>query len=139
VPSRLKTIRTDVEAHVSTAISGVTITNEPASFDTLPTEDFPHARVLFVEEDPERLDYKQERRTVNGQIAVAVLRGGAQTVEAAREVVDQHLEDIRDAIFGDEDLGATVDDISCESAAVFSSSEDPIVYGTLEITTVETF
>lgn len=139
MPSRLKDIRVAVEAHVTTAITGVTISNEPASFDTFPTEDFPHARVLFAELDPERLDFKQERRTVNGQVAIAILRGGSQTMETAREVVDQHLEDIRDLIFGDAELGATVDDISCENSAVFSSSEEPIVYGTLEITTVETF
>lgn len=139
MPSRLKDIRVAVEAIVTTEIAGVTISNEPAAFDTLPTEDFPHARVLFAELDPERLDFKQERRTVNGQVAIAILREGSQTVEAAREVVDQHIEDIRDAIFADAQLGATVDDISCESGLVFSSSEEPIVYGTLDITTVETF
>ncbi len=135
--SRLKSIRVAVEAHVTTAIAGVTITNQPDSFDI--EGDFPHARVLFVEEEPERLDFKQERRTVSGQIAVAILRGGAQTVEAAREIVDQHLEDIRDAIFADEDLSGIVDDASLDASQVFSSKEDPIVYGTLFLTTVEIF
>jgi len=139
VPSRLKAIRLLVEAHVSTAISGVTITNQPAAFETLPDNDFPHARVLFVEEEPERLDYKQESRVVNGQVAIAILRGGEQTVEEAREVVDQHLEDIRDALFADDELGATVDDISCDQSEVFSSEEETLIYGTLDISTREVF
>lgn len=137
--SRLKAIREAVEAHVTTAIAGVTITNQPAAFDVLPTEDFPHARVLFAEEEPERLDFKQERRTVSGQVAIGIIRGGSQSVEAAREVVDQHIQDIRDAIFADETLTGTVDDASPDAGAVFSSKDDPIVYGSLFLTTVELF
>lgn len=138
MPSRQKAIRLLVEAHISTAISGVTISNEPVAFDTVPKDQFPLARVLFAEEDPERLDFKQERRRVVGQIVLGYEVGGA-TQEATREVVNLALETIRDAIYADEDLGATVDDVLAEAGTAFSQADDPLVYGTLDVSTEELF
>lgn len=136
--SRVKSIRTLVEAHVSTAISGVTISNEPISFETVPKDQFPFARVLFTEAEPERLAFKQERRRVTGQIALGFLSGGA-TPEATREVCDLALETIRDAIFADETLSATVDDVMAEAGTAYSQRDDEIVYGIIDVTTEEIF
>jgi hypothetical protein len=138
--SRTSLIRTAIETHVGNAISGITITNEPMGFDPMPPKDqFPHAVVLFREEDPERLDFKQERRRVRGEIRIAVLTTPGDTAEATRETVDGYMTTIRDDIFGDETLGNTVDDVSCEGAEVFSGQEDTLVYGVIEVTTEEVF
>ncbi len=59
MPSRLQAIRTAVEVHVATAFTGITISNKPTVIGELPKDQFPHALVLFFEEDPERLDFKQ--------------------------------------------------------------------------------
>ena len=140
MPSRVKAIRTAVETHISASIPGVTITNEPIGFDPMPPKgDFPHAVVLVFEEDPERLDFKQERRRVRVTIALAVLTTAGDTAEATRETLDLSMEAIRDAIFADPDLGATVDDVSCEAAVVVSGPEDTIVYGEFEVITEEVF
>jgi hypothetical protein len=138
--SRLKAIRTAIETHVSTAFSGVTIVNEPTGFDPMPPKDqFPHAVILFFEEDPERLDFKQERRRVRGSISIAVLTTPGDTAEATRETVDTNMQTLRDAIFADETLTNTVDDVSCDAAEIFSGKEDTLVYGTIEVVTEEVF
>ena len=140
MPSRLKAIRTAIETHVSTAFSGITITNEPMGFDPMPSKDkFPHAVILFREEDPERLDFKQERRRVRGSISVAVLTTPGDTAEATREAVDINMQALRDAIFADETLTSTVDDVSCDGAEIFSGKEDTLVYGEIEVLTEEVY
>ena len=140
MPSRVKAIRTAVQTHVSASITGITITNQPIGFDPMPPKDqFPHAVVLVFEEDPDRLDFKQERRRVRVTIELAVLTTAGDTAEATRETLDLSMETIRDEIFADPDLGSTVDDVSCEAAIVASGAEDTIVYGTLEVITEEVF
>jgi hypothetical protein len=140
MPSRLSAIRTAVEAHIEDAFSGITITNEPMSFDPMPSKSkFPHAVILFREEDPERLDFKQERRRIRGEIHIAVLTGSGDTAEATRETVDLNMETLRDAIFADETLTNTVDNVSCNAAEVYSGPDDTLVYGEIEITTEEIF
>ncbi len=137
--SRLQAIRNAVEIHVATAFSGITITNEPTLLDGIPKDQLPHAVVLFAEEDPERLDFKQERRRVRGSVNIVVLTTPGDTAEAARETVDLGMEALRGAIFADETLTGTVDDVSCDAAEVFSGKEDTKVYGTLEVITEEVF
>jgi len=139
MPSRLKSIRTAIEVHVGTAFTGITIANDPVDLGQIPKNELPHARVTFVEEEPERLDFKQERRRAKGLIEVAVLPTPGTTAEATRETVDLNLESLRDAIFGDPNLTSTVDDASCNGAEVWSGREDPLVYGTIEVTVEEVF
>jgi hypothetical protein len=136
--SRLQLIRQAVEVHVVAAISGVTISNDVVALDLIPAQEFPHARLLFAEEEPERLDFKQERRRVIGEVFIGVI-DSTPDKEAGREIVDGYMETIRDAIFGDETLSGTVDDISCEAGSAFSGREDDKVYGTLDIATEEVF
>ena len=137
--SRLSAIRTAVQTHITTGFTGVTFSDTPVAFDTVPGNQFPFAVVLFGEDDPERLDFKQERRRVTGHVIVGIQKAADATVAATREIMDQGLEDTRDAIYADEDLTATVDDVSCEAAIAYSSSEDPVIYGTLDIATEEVF
>ena len=137
--SRLSLIRTAVKTHITTGFTGVTFSDTQVSFENIPADQFPFAVVAFVEDEPERLDFKQERRRVVGYVIVGIIRASDAAVAATREIMDLGLETTRDAIFADEDLTATVDDVSCEAAVAFSSAEDPIVYGTLDIATEEVF
>jgi hypothetical protein len=137
--SRLKAIRTAVETHVATAFSGITITNEPTRLDTLPKDQFPHAAILFREDEPERLDFKQERRRVRGSIHIGVMTSSGDAAEETREDVDNQLQSLRDAIFGDETLTDTDDDVSCDGAEVYSGPDETVVYGEIEIITEEVF
>ena len=139
MPSRLKSIRAAVETHVSTAFTGITITNEPTRLGDLSKDKFPHAVILFFEEDPERLDFKQERRRVRGTIDVAVVTTPGATAEATREALDLEFEALRDAIFADETLTSTVDDVSCDAVSIDSGEEDTIVYGRIEVIAGEVF
>jgi hypothetical protein len=132
-------IRAAIETHVSTAFSGITISNSPIVLGELPKDQFPHALILFVEDEPERLDFKQERRRVVGSIEIAVLTTPGDTAEATRETVDNNMETLRDAIFADPDLSDTVDDVSCDAAVTFSGTEDTFVYGTIDIRAEEVF
>ena len=136
--SRLNAIRsavaTIVTDHFTTASETVTLSADPDSMESLQLTDFPFARIIFVEEEPERLAFKQERRRVTGQIAIAMF-GESVT----RETVDSRIEGIRDAIFADETLGGLVDDISAEAGAAISNPDDGKVYGTLDISTEELF
>jgi hypothetical protein len=139
MPSRLSTIRAAIETHVGTAFSGITISNSPVVLGELSKDQFPHALILFAEDEPERLEFKQERRRVIGSIEIAVLTTPGDTAETTREVVDLNMETLRDAIFADPDLSATVDDVSCEAATTFSGKEDSFVYGTIDIRAEEVF
>jgi len=139
MPSRLKAIRTAIEVHVSASFSGITITNKPTLLDDLPRDQFPHAVILFFEDEPERLDFKQERRRVRGTIDVAVVTTPGATAEATREALDLEFEALRDAIFGDETLTSTVDDVSCDAVLISSGEEDTIVYGRVEVLAEEVF
>ncbi len=132
--SRLDSIRTAVGAHVTAQVSGVTLSADPMSFESLKKEDYPHALILFEEESPERLSFKQQRRRVAGEITLAI-RGETDT----RETMDAHIEAIRDAIFADEYLGATVDDLTAEAGLTISNPEDRVIYGRLDIATEEVF
>jgi hypothetical protein len=135
----MKLIRTAIETHVATAFSGITITNEPIQLGSLSKDQFPHAMILFAEEEPERLEFKQERRRIIGSIEVAILTTAGDTAEATRETVDNNMETLRDAIFADPDLSDTVDDVSCDAAVTFSGTEDTFVYGTIDIRAEEVF
>lgn len=140
--SRLSAIRTAVQTHITTGFAAagtVTFSDTPVLIDIQPANQFPFAVVLFVEDEPERLDFKQERRRVVGHVTIGIRIADGVTIAATREIMDLALQGTRDAIFADEDLSATVDDISCEAAVAFSSEEDPIVYGTLDIATEEVF
>lgn len=140
--SRLSAIRTAVQAHITTgfaAAGAVTFSDTPISFDTVPADQFPFAVTLFAEEEPERLDFKQERRRVVGRVVVGIHVAAGVTIAATREIMDLAIEGVRDAIFADEDLTATVDDVSVSAGVAFSSQDDGIVYGTLDIETEEVF
>ena len=140
--SRLSSIRSLVEAHVTTgfaAVGTVTFSDTPIGFETIPKDQFPFAVALFEEAEPERLDFKQERRRVVGRIVVGISVVAGDTVAATREDMDTALQGVRDAIFGDEYLTSNVDDVSVSASVAFSSAEDPIVYGTLDIETEEVF
>jgi hypothetical protein len=134
--SRLGAIQTAVGVHVAAAFTAagetVTIGNDPVDIDTVPKDQFPYAVVIFTEEEPERLAFKQERRRVTGGVEVAML-------DATREDVDGIIEDIRDLIFADETLSSTVDDIACEAGATTSNPDDTIKYGVLDISTEEVY
>jgi hypothetical protein len=138
VPSRVKDIRALVDVHIAASISGVTITHEPVALDSIPKDQFPHAIALYQEATPERLGFRQERRVVTGQIVLGYLTAGADP-EDVRETCDLALQTIRDAIFADDTLSASVDYITADSAVVFSQADDEKVYGTLEIVTEEVF
>ena len=134
--SRLGAIQTAVGAHVTQAFTDasetVTLGYEPIAFDDVQKSEFPYARILFVEEEPERLAFKQERRRVVGEVAIGML-------DSTREDVNARIEAIRDLIFADETLTSTVDDITCEAGVAASSTDDTKVYGTLDISTEEVF
>ena len=137
--SRLKDIRNAVEDHVNTAFSTPTTYNEPTRIDGLPKSEFPVAVILFDEEDPERLDFKQERRRVRGSVQIGVLTESGDAAEATREDVDNQRQLLRDAIFADDTLTSTVDDVSCAAADVYSGQNGTLVYGEIEIITEEVF
>ncbi len=134
--SRLGSIATAVAAHVTTAFTNasdtVTIKSNPEAFDSIPKNEFPVAIVLFEEAEPERLDFKQQRRRVDGRIALA-------KQDTTREIMDLRIEAIRDLIFADEYLSATVDDITAEAGLTTSNPDDGTTYGTLDIATEEVF
>lgn len=136
--SRLAAIQTAVAAHVTTVFTAasetVTISYQPMATETIRQQEFPHAVVIFIEEDPERLPFKQQRRRVVGEVGIAMV---GETI--TRETVDLRIQSIRDAIFADPYLTATVDDITAESGATISNPEDRIIYGSLEISTEEVF
>ncbi len=136
--SRLDDIRTAVAAHVTTAFTNagetVTLSADPDSFESLDAAKFPHARIIFVEEDPERLAFKQQRRRVIGEIAI-----GMAGESITREMVNARIEAIRDLIFADEYLGASVDDITVEAGIVISNPDEGKVFGTIDISTEEVF
>jgi len=136
--SRLSAIRTLVEAHITSAVAGVTIGNDPVAFDTIPKNQFPFARVIFDESEPELLAFKQERRNVTGQVVLGFLHAGG-TATDTREAVDAAMEAIRDLIFADDTLTDTVDAVVVESAQSFTQADDEIAYGSLDITTEEIF
>ena len=136
--SRLSAIRTAVQTHITTGFTAagtVTFSDTPIAIDTVPADQFPFAVVLFEEEEPERLDFKQERRRVVGRVVVGIIRASDATVAATREIMDLAIQGTRDAIFADEDLTATVDDASVSAGVAFSSQDDQIIYGTLDIET----
>ncbi len=139
--SRLDSINTAVGVHVTAAFTAasemVTLFADPDAFDNVKKEQMPAAITLFAEEEPERLPFKQQRRRVTGEIHIAMASDGATAV--TREVVDARIEAIRDLVFADEDLGATVDDITAEAGFTTSNPDDPIFYGLLEISTEEVF
>jgi hypothetical protein len=137
--SRLAAIRAAVEIHVDTGFSGITIVNEPVAFDQFSADELPVAVVVFSEAEPERLAFKQERRRVNGVVAVGLLIAEDSSIEATREIMNQGLQDIRDAIYGDEDLTGIVDDVSCDAGVAYSSRDETMVYGQLDIATEEIF
>ena len=134
--SRLGAIQTAVGVHVTQAFTDagetVTLKYDPDAFDAVQKSELPCAIVLFVEEDPERLAFKQQRRRVSGRVVICM-------IEADREDVDARIEAIRDLIFADETLTATVDDIACEAGVTISSPDDQKKYGTLDISTEEVF
>ncbi len=137
--SRLKAIRTAIETHVNTAFSNPTIYNEPTRLDGLPKNEFPVVVVLFREEDPERLEFKQELRRIRGEIRIGELAPSSEAAEDTRETVDLNMQTLRDEIFGDETLTSTVDDVSCDAAEAYSGKNGVLVYGTIEIVTEEVF
>lgn len=136
--SRLNDIRTAVAVHVSAAYTAagetVTLSSDPKSFDSVPADQFPHAIILFIEEEPERLSFKQERRRVVGEIHLC---DAGETV--TREVMDSRIEAIRDLIFADPYLSASVDDLTAEAGATISNPTARKVYGSLDVTTEEVF
>lgn len=136
--SRLGAIQTAVAAHVTTAFTNasetVTISYQPIASDTIKRESLPHAVVIFVEEDPERLPFKQQRRRVVGEVSLLMV---GETV--TREVMDSRIQSIRDLIFADPYLTATVDDITAEAGVTISNPEDRSIYGTLDISTEEIY
>ena len=134
--SRLGAIQNAVGVHVTAAFTAagetVTLGYDPIDIDTVPKDQFPYAILLFAEEDPERLAFKQERRRVSGTVAIAM-------INATRENVNARIEAIRDLIFADETLNSSVDDITCEAGRCVSNPDDEIKYGTLDISTEEVF
>jgi hypothetical protein len=130
--SRLGDIQEAVGVHVTAAFTAdsqtVTLSYDPDAFDNVPKDQLPFARILFVEEEPERLDFKQERRRISGEVVIAMF-------DATREDVNLMVEDIRDLIFADKTLSASVDDITCEAGIALSTPDDPLKYGTLDIAT----
>jgi hypothetical protein len=134
--SRLGAIQTAVGVHVAAAFTAagetVTLSYDPDAFDAVEQSQLPFARILFVEEDPERLAFKQERRRVSGEVMIAM-------VDAEREDVNARIEAIRDLIFADYTLTSTVDDITCEAGVALSAPDDPLKYGTLDVATEEVF
>ena len=132
--SRLDSIRTAVAVHVQAAFVGVTATllADPDAFDLIPKDQFPVALIIFVEDEPERLDCKQQRRRVSGRITIALL-------DSTREVMDLQIEGIRDLIFADETLTSTVDDITAEAGITVSNPDGTKIFGTLDVSTEEVF
>jgi hypothetical protein len=136
--SRLNSIRAAVVVHVEAAFTAagetVTTSADPDSGQSIKQEEFPFARIIFGEEDPERLAFKQQRRRVVGEIAIAI-QGETMT----RETMDLRIEDIRDRIFADPYLSASVDDISVESGVTTSNPNNRMIYGTIDISTEEVY
>lgn len=134
--SRMYAISAAVQAHITTAFTNasltVTIVTDPESFATTDKSAFPRALVLFEEEEPERLDFKQQRRRVNGEVHLGVFH-------TTREAMDALIEGIRDLIVADDTLGGLVDYTVCEAGQTFSGPEDPLVYGQLDVSTEEVF
>jgi hypothetical protein len=140
--SRLSAIRTAVQAHITTGFTAagtVTFSDTPVLIEDQSADLFPFAVTVFEEAEPERLAFKQERRRVVGRVVVGILVAAGVTVAATREAMDLAIEGTRDAIFGDETLTSTVDDVLVTSGTAYSSADDSIVYGEFEIETEEVF
>jgi hypothetical protein len=123
---------------LGTAISGVTIINQATAFESIPEQQFPVAVVVFNEQEPEYLAFKQERRKINGTVYVGKRREGT-TVPASVEVVNGWIDAFRDAMFGDTTLSSTVDGVVVGSASVFGMVDDNIVYGEIDVNVDEVF
>jgi hypothetical protein len=108
----------------------VSVYTDPQAFDVIPADDFPASIVIFGEEDPERLDFKQERRRVFGTVALSLLN----TEMTERAQVDDLIEGIRDGVFADPYLSGLVDDIVAEAGVTVTNPEASKAYGSLEIT-----
>lgn len=140
MPSRLQAIRSKVATHVDSVFSSsVTIIAESKSLSGRPKQEYPLAIILFEEEEPERLEFKQERRRVVGQVQLAMLIASDATEQEARELLDLKIEAIRDAIAADWFLTSTVDNVSCGKATTLSGAEDSLVYGVLDVVAEEVF
>jgi len=140
--SRLSDIRSAIQTHITTGFAAagtVTFSDDPHAFATVPADQLPFAVTLFSEEDPERLPFKQERRRVVGEVVVGIQRADDATLAETREIMDNAIQATRDAIFSDDTLNSTVDDASVNAGVVFSGSEDPIVYGSIDIQTEDVF
>jgi hypothetical protein len=140
--SRISSIRSAVEDHITAGFAAagtVTFSDTPVSIGDQPADLLPFAVVIVAEDEPERLDFKQERRRVvcNAVVGVAVASGA--TLAATREIVDVGIQGVRDAIFADELLSASVDDVSVNAGVAYSGADDSIVYGELEVQTEEVF
>ena len=139
--SRAKTIRSAIESKLNLSISGITITNEPRTFQNIPDNEYPHAIVLTTEEEPESLDFKQERRRVSVSVLVAIVTTPGDAAEAAREAMDLNMEAVRDAIFAEDQLDdpTIVDYARVGKSETISGPDSTIVYGELDILTEEIF
>lgn len=134
--SRLAAIQVAVGVQVTAAFTAasetVTLSYDPDAFDAVEQSQMPFARILFVEEEPEALAFRQERRRVNGTVTIAMLG-------KLRGDVHNRLEAIRDLLFASETLSTQVDYIMAEAGEAFTTPDDPIVYGTLDVSTEEIF
>ena len=135
--SRLKLIRDAAAVHAisvfTTAGQTLTTSADPQAHETLPDNTNPRAIIIFEEDDPERLDFKQERRRITGSVAIAMR-------DSTRETMNLRLEAIRDLIFADVAvLPGGVDGWFAESGVTISNPDDSVIYGTLTVTSEEVF
>ena len=135
--SRLNQIASAVAVHAVLAWNDdgatLSVVAEPQAAESLSHDGNPHGIFVFEEDAPERLDFKQQRRRVVGTCQFSDENG------ITRETMDLRIEGTRDRIFADETLSASVDDVTAEAGITFSSPDDTIVYGTLDVTTEEIF
>jgi hypothetical protein len=122
-------ILTALTTDVTTAVAGVTVTLEDVNFAGVKAEELPYCRLLLVDYTVEPLDWGQERRTwtVSGVLAIKA------TDSTTRETMQLLLDAIRDQVFADPTLDASVHIAFCATIVPYSHPDDGKIYGDFSV------
>jgi hypothetical protein len=115
-------ILTALTADIEAGVSGVTVSLLPTTYDEIVSKDLPYCVLALVDYSVDPLEWGQEERTWT--IAGSICQDGG-----TREQMQTKLEAIRDQIFADQTLGATVDRATFAPGVPFSHSDSQHVFG----------
>jgi len=139
MPSRAQSIRVLIEAIVTAQVPAMNFSYDGQPFDNIDNSLFPHCQMITVEDDPELLDFKQEKRRVVTTMFIGYKPSSTADEGANRETIQVDLELIRDAIFADPDLTSSVDGSSTSGSTISFGRDGATMFGSLEITSDEVF